>query len=102
MTVNSQEATARENWDTAQLLNIVNQPPGPERTLGAFTDFTSSKNYVETACMLNGEDAAKLVDMFDQVRHAGLRNSTLTRLTTAVMTRLSDPSIEGRLEIRRC
>ena len=101
MTVNSQEATAREDWDTAQLLNIVNHSPGPERTLGVLKDLASSKNYVEIVCRLNQEDAAKLVDVFDQVCRAGIQDA-FTRLTTVVMTRPSDPSIGIRLKIRRC
>ena len=101
MIASSQEAGARGGLDTTRLLSIVNRPSGPERTRDVLMDFTSSKNYVEIARRLNREDAAKLVDVLDQVCHAGLRD-TLTRLTTTVMIRLSDPSIGGRHKIRRC
>jgi len=91
MFTNSQVA-AQEGLDTTRLLGVVNRPPGPERTRDVLMDLTSSKNYVEIARRLNKEDAAKLVDVFDQVCRAGLRD-TLTRLTTTWIIRRSDPSI---------
>ena len=98
MTTSSQKVVAQECLDATQLLSVVDRPLGPERTRDVFMDFTSSKNYVEIVRRLNREDAAKLVDVFDQVCHAGLRD-IFTRLT---MTRSSDPSIGRKLKIRRC
>ena len=56
---------------------------------------------MKIVCRLNQEDAAKLVDVFDQVCRAGIRDA-FARLTTVVMTRSSDPSIGTRLKTRRC
>ena len=92
---------ALEDLDTTRLLSVVNHPPGPDRTLDVLKDLTSSKNYVKIVCRLNQEDAAKLVDVFDQVCRAGIRDA-FARLTTVVMTRSSDPSIGTRLKTRRC
>jgi len=89
---------ARTGWNTNQLLNIVNRPLGPERTLGALIAFTSSKNYMEVVRMLNREDAAKLVDVFDQVCLASFCG-IFTCLTTVVITRLSGPSTRGEPKI---
>ena len=75
MIASSQEAGARGGLDTTRLLSIVNRPSGPERTRDVLMDFTSSKNYVEIARRLNREDAAKLVDVLDQVCRAGLRDT---------------------------
>jgi hypothetical protein len=100
MIANSQ-MTVRADWDATQLLNVVNSPLEPGQTLNAFRAFTSSKNFVQVVQGLHGEEAAKLVDMLDQVRRGGLRDA-LTRLTMAVMTRLSDPSIGRKLRMRRC
>ncbi|KAF9646892.1 kinase-like protein [Thelephora ganbajun] len=73
MSVVKHGTATRTGWDASQVLNVVDRPLGPERTLDAFRDFTSSKNYVETARMLNREDAAKLVDVFDEVIGSDLR-----------------------------
>lgn len=99
MTVNSREAGVHDGWDVPQLLSVVNRPRGPDLTVGALMDFTSSKEYPEIARRLKEEEAAKLADIFDQVCDVGLRN-TLARLTTAAMTRPSHPSIEEKLKIR--
>ena len=101
MTANLQQAGAQKGWDASQLSSAVNRSLGPERTLDIFKDLTSYKNYAEVVRRLSREDAAKLVDNFDQVCYIGLRDA-LSRLTTTAMTRLSDPSIGGRLKIRRC
>ena len=102
MTVNSQGREARTSLYTTRLLDVVNHPLGPERTLDALMAFTSTKSYVEVVRRLNEEEAAKLVDVFDQVCR-GFRD-TLTHLTTAMvpLPRSSDPSIGGRLKERRC
>lgn len=101
MIANSQDTGDQEGWDVTQLLSIVNSPLEPKQTLDTLKDFTSSKNYVEIARRLSQEDATKLVDVFDQVCRASLLD-VLAHLTTTMMTRLSDPSIGGRLRIRRC
>jgi len=101
MTENSQQSITRAGWDNDRLLSVVNRPLEPERTLDALMAFTSSKNYVEVARGLDGELAAKLVDVFDQVRRAGLRD-TLTRLTMAMMTRSSGQLMGERRKTRRC
>ena len=80
------ERRSQAHWDTNQLLKVVNRPLRPERTRHVLMDFTSSKNYMEIARSLDQEDAAKLVDVFDQVCHSGFRNN-FTRLTTVIMTR---------------
>lgn len=92
MIANSQDATTQEDWDVPQLLSATSHSIRPDLALRALTDFTSSKDCMENAGRLKGEDAAKLVDVFDQVCHAGLRDS-LTRLTTTMTTRPSDPAI---------
>ena len=67
----SQEAEARADCDTTRLLNIVNRPLGPERTLDAFKAFISSKKFAEVAQGLNEADAVKLVNAFDEVCRCG-------------------------------
>ena len=101
MVTSSRETAAQGRWNTAQLLDVVNHPLGPEWTLNELKDFASSKNYVEIVRGLDREDAAKLVDFFDQVRRPGFRDA-LVHLTTIVMTRPSHPSIGGTLKTRRC
>lgn len=101
MTGSSQEVAAREGLDATQVLSVVNRPLEPERTRDVLINFTSGKDYVEIVRRLNQEDAAKLVDVFDQVCRASIRD-TLTLLTTTVMTRSSAPSIGGRHKTRRC
>ena len=61
------------DWDTIQLLDVVDYPGGPERILGALTAFISKQNYVRIARSLEEEDAVKLVDVIDQVCCFGLR-----------------------------
>ena len=57
-----QDALAQPGrWNTAQLLDVVNHPLGPEWTPNELKDFASSKNYVEIVRGLDREDAAKLV-----------------------------------------
>jgi len=102
MIANSQESMTRAGWDTTRLLSVVERPLGPDRTLDALMAFTSSKNCVEILRGLDGEVAAKLVDVFYQVRLIGLRD-TLTRLTMALMTRSLVPLMAGRAKTRcRC
>ena len=98
MIVNLQERAAQAGLDATQLLSLVNGSLEPEQTLDALRAFTSSKNFVEVVRRLNREDAAKLVDVFNQVCRGGLRDTTLTCLTMAVMTRPSN----GRTGSRSC
>lgn len=63
----SHEMAAQTVHDITQLLDIVNTPLEPEQTLDALMTFTSNKNNVEAVRKLDREDAAKLIDVFDQV-----------------------------------
>lgn len=92
MIVNSQEAKPWEGWDGTQFLSVSDGPRAPDLTIGVLMGLTSSKNFAEIARRLKREDAAKLADDFNQVCHVDLRDA-LIRLTTAAMTRQSDPSI---------
>ena len=86
MSSSPKEVAAQEGLDTTRLLCVADRPPGPERTRDVLVDFTSSKDFGEIARRLNEKDAAKLVNVFDQVCRAGLQD-TLTRLTTTWITR---------------
>ena len=101
MAVNLPGWTAQAGLDVTQLLNVANGPLEPAQTLDAPRALTLSENYIEVARRLEQEDAAKLVDVFDQVCHRSLQETTLTRLTMAMTTRPSDPSIQ-RLKEWRC
>ena len=58
----------RATCDIAQSLNVLGCPRGAEQTQAAIERFLSNKEYVEIARTLKEEDAAKLVDVIDQVR----------------------------------
>ena len=87
-------------YDMTQLLNIVNGPLEPEQTLDALMTLASNKNNVEAVRKLDRENVAKLVDVFDQVCRGRLQDSLIC-LTTAAMTRSSDPSIRRGHKTRR-
>lgn len=73
MAGHSQKTTGQGDWDIAQLLDVVRNPPGPERTLGVLMSFISHNNYVELARGLDKHDVVKLVNVIDQVCRVGLQ-----------------------------
>ena len=75
MTTSSPETAARGRWDITKLREVINRPPGSERTLEELRDFTSSKDYIEIARGLEREEVAKLVDILDQVRRPSPRDA---------------------------
>ena len=76
MVATSQKTKVRGDWDTTQLLDVVHHPRGQEKTLGVLVSLVSNKDYIEIVRRLRKEDAAKLVDVIDQVCHVGTRPST--------------------------
>lgn len=66
MVENPRKPMGKGEWDLTQLMNSVDNPQGPERTLSAFAAFTSNKHYAEIVRQLKKEDTRKLVDGVDQ------------------------------------
>ena len=81
MIANLREATALGCLDTTQLLNVAR---GSERALYELEDLASSRNYVENARKLPGEDGAKF-----SIGSTIL--VSLAQLATSVTTKPSDP-----------
>jgi hypothetical protein len=67
--VDSHTARFPLRWNAATLLGIVNDPREPSRVLAGLRNFASSKDFWRVARKLNKEEAAEVVDVFDQVRH---------------------------------